>query len=214
MKRWVRGVVLPAVMVLALAAAVSFLRADDPKPGSDPGRGSDPAAVSSPASPSGTDPGAATPPASGKGKPASKPKEPPRRGGRPALIVDDQTEQETPVAAEAPPDPKKAKDHFRIGQFYSRRGNWDAAASRFKEAVRNKPDWPEARRRHVEALSRAGDWAAAEDAARAYLKDAANADDRKYFQGAADQASVERAKMPADAQTKPREPVKPPPTLW
>lgn len=214
--RRVLTVVIPGVAaaLFGLTVAISFLRADDPKPGGDPGRSADPSAVTAPASPSGTDPGAANPSATGKGKPASKPAGPPRRGGRPALVVDDQTEQETPAAAEAPPDPKKAAEHFKIGRFYARRGNWDAAASRFKEAVRNKPEWPEARRRHVEALTRAGDWAGAEDAARAYLEDAANAGDRKYFQETAGQAAAERAKLPADAQAKPREPVKPPPTLW
>lgn len=214
--RRVLTVVIPGVaaVLFGLTVAVSFLRADDPKPGSDPGRTGDPASVSATASPSGADPKSSGPGASGKGKPASQTGQPSRRSGRPALVYDDRTEEEALVETEAPPDPKKAAEHFKIGQFYFKRGNYDAAASRFKEAVRNKPEWAEARRRHVEALLRGTSWVAADDTAKAYLKDAANAGDRKFFQAAAEKAGAERAKIPPGEQPKPKEPVKPPPTLW
>ena len=159
---------------------------------------------------------AAQPSAASPSGPGAKGAKPARQGRRPVLVMDDQTTaEEGPVSLdEAPPDPKKATESFRVGNFYFKRGNYEAAAARFAEAVRNKPEWLDAKKRHVEALAKAGQWKQVSALAETYAKDFPKAKDSEYFHEMTAKAAEELRKAPPEDPNKPREPHKNPPTLW
>ena len=76
-----------------------------------------------------------------------------RRRGKPVLIRADQTQEATenlPIV----PDPKQAKEHLEIGNFYYKRDNYKAAVDRYRDAVRLNPEWPEPYERLVRALEK------------------------------------------------------------
>ncbi len=202
-----RRLLRTAIGILATGLGAACLAGAWPPPSNASGNG--PATQSSQVTP------AAQPAASPSG-PGSQGTKPTRRGKRPVLIMDDQTTVEKgPVSLdEALPDPKKAAESFRVGNFYFKRGNYDAAAARFAEAVRNKPEWMDARKRHVEALAKATQWKQVGATAEAYAKDFPKPKDAEYFREMAAKAAEELRQAPPEDPGKPREPHKNPPTLW
>lgn len=81
---------------------------------------------------------------------------------KPVLIrVDKPNEQ---LEEEILPDPNQAQESLKIGQFYFKRKNYKAAASRFREAIRYLPTWPEPYERLVESFRELESWQEAIDA--------------------------------------------------
>jgi len=72
---------------------------------------------------------------------------------KPVLIRVDPTDEE--VQETLPdPDPRRAREHVEIGDFYNRRGNFKAAAERYREAVTYNPKWPEAYEKLIRSLEK------------------------------------------------------------
>ena len=72
---------------------------------------------------------------------------------KPVLIRVDQTDDEVEKTALVP-DPRKAKEHVEIGDFYYQRDNYTAAADRYREAIQYNPKWPEAYEKLIRALEK------------------------------------------------------------
>ncbi|HSR70534.1 MAG TPA: hypothetical protein VLU25_21570 [Acidobacteriota bacterium] len=81
---------------------------------------------------------------------------------KPVLIRADQPKEQ--VEEEILPDPNQAQESLKIGQFYFKRKNYKAAASRFREAIRYLPTWPEPYEKLVESFSEMESWQEAIDA--------------------------------------------------
>lgn len=69
-----------------------------------------------------------------------------------------------------PYNPMKAMKDIEVGDFYCKRDNYDAAISRYREALEYKPHDAEATFKLAEALSKTGDVAGARENYEAYLK--------------------------------------------
>ena len=39
------------------------------------------------------------------------------------------------------PDPEQARENVKIGDFYRKKDNYEAAAERYREAIRHNPEW-------------------------------------------------------------------------
>jgi len=75
-----------------------------------------------------------------------------RTGRKPVLIRPDETPQEGQEETLFVPDPLKAREHLEIGDFYYRRKNYEAAADRYREAVKNNPRWTKAYEKLIKVL--------------------------------------------------------------
>lgn len=96
---------------------------------------------------------------------------------KPVLIRDDKPEQ---LEEEILPDPSLAKESLKVGQFYFKRKNYKAAASRFREAIRYLPTWHEPYEKLVDALRELKSWQEAIDACDLFV--ATNPDHEKASQ--------------------------------
>jgi tetratricopeptide (TPR) repeat protein len=73
--------------------------------------------------------------------------------------------------AEPPPfDPLHAEKNIEVGNYYMKKGNYDAAIERFQEAARLKPNFARPYRLLGEAYEKKGDKAEAVKAYRKYLE--------------------------------------------
>ena len=72
---------------------------------------------------------------------------------KPVLIRADPTAEKV---EEGPPepDPQKAKEHIKIGDFYYKRQNYTAAAERYREAIQFNPKWAKAYEKLVGVLEK------------------------------------------------------------
>ena len=69
-----------------------------------------------------------------------------------------------------PYNPMKAMKDVEVGDFYYKRDNYNAAISRYREALEFKPHDAEATYKLAEALNKTGDFAGATENYEAYLK--------------------------------------------
>ena len=67
-------------------------------------------------------------------------------------------------------DPFRAEKNLEIGEFYLKKGNYDAAIERFKESIRYKPKFARPHRLLAEAYEKKGDAAEAVKYYRMYLE--------------------------------------------
>ncbi len=80
--------------------------------------------------------------------------------------------------AEPPPfDPLHAEKNIEVGNYYMKKGNYDAAIERFQEAARLKPNFARPYRLLGEAYEKKSDKAEAVKAYRKYLEILPSADD-------------------------------------
>ncbi len=84
--------------------------------------------------------------------------------------------------AQAPPepppfDPFHAEKSIEVGNYYMKKGNYDAAIERFQDAVRYKPNFARAYHLLGEAYEKKGDKAEAVKAYRKYLEILPSAED-------------------------------------
>lgn len=115
---------------------------------------------------------------------------------RPALIRDDQTTNDPASEREQDiqPDPQKAAKSFEIGTFYAKRGDYDAAMIRFRQAVLYKPDFTEAKLKFLEMLEKKEDWANLQDFSQSYLQDPGMVKHQKHLTRLRDKAAKELKK--------------------
>ena len=73
-------------------------------------------------------------------------------------------------APEPPFDPYHAEKNIEVGQYYMKKGNYDAAIERFREAARYQPNLARAYRLLGEAHEKKGNKAEAVKAYRKYLE--------------------------------------------
>ncbi|MFY9585068.1 MAG: tetratricopeptide repeat protein [Candidatus Acidiferrales bacterium] len=71
---------------------------------------------------------------------------------------------------EPPFDPLHAEKNIEVGNYYMKKGNYDAAIERFQEAARLKPNFARPYRLLGEAYEKKGDKAEAMKAYRKYLE--------------------------------------------
>jgi tetratricopeptide (TPR) repeat protein len=79
-------------------------------------------------------------------------------------------------------DPLPAEKDVEVGTFYMRKGDIDAAITRFQDAVRLRPNFAKARQLLGEAYEKKGDRAAAVKCYREYLQVFPDAPDAKKIQ--------------------------------
>ncbi len=79
---------------------------------------------------------------------------------KPVLIRDERT-QEKLEAEPVAPDPQKAQDHVKVGDFYFKRDNYKAAEDRYRDAIKFNPTWPEPYEKLIRALEPQNSWLAA-----------------------------------------------------
>lgn len=78
---------------------------------------------------------------------------------------------------ESPFDPFHAEKSIEIGEYYMKKGNFDAAIDRFQDAARYKPGFAKPYRLMGEAYEKKGDKAEAVKAYRKYLEILPSAED-------------------------------------
>ncbi len=77
---------------------------------------------------------------------------------KPVLVRRDATADATTEPEIVTPDPNQAREHLEVGNFYFRRGNYKAAADRYREAVKYGPKNAEAYERLIRSLERMDDF--------------------------------------------------------
>lgn len=103
------------------------------------------------------------------------------RKDKPKLIRNDRiTEPAEPEVIT--PDPKEARRHIEVGDFYLKRGNLKAARERYREAVRYGPTLAEGYEKLVETLEQMEDWQGALEACREFLSNNPQSNEVREFQ--------------------------------
>ncbi len=82
--------------------------------------------------------------------------EPPRK--KPVLVRRDATAEATAEPEIVTPDPNQARENLEVGNFYFRRGNFKAAADRYREAVKYGPKNAEAYEKLIRSLEKMDDF--------------------------------------------------------
>ncbi len=77
---------------------------------------------------------------------------------KPVLVRRDATADATAEPEIVTPDPNQAREHLEVGNFYFRRGNYKAAADRYREAVKYGPKNAEAYERLIRSLEKLDDF--------------------------------------------------------
>ncbi len=75
-------------------------------------------------------------------------------GPKPVLIRDDRTSDRESEVEVIYPDPIEAQRHIRVGDFYFRRKNFEAAEERYREAVKYFPRRPDSYLKLIRALEK------------------------------------------------------------
>ena len=92
-----------------------------------------------------------------------------------------------------PWNPMKAMKDIEVGDFYYKKENYEAAVSRYREALEFKPHDAEATFKLAEALNKSGDTAGATENYQAYLKILPNGPYAKKAQEALEKLKVKSA---------------------
>lgn len=100
---------------------------------------------------------------------------------KPILIRPDQTKERTEKVP-LHPDPKTAKKHVEVGDFYFKRDNYKAAEARYREAVLYNPKWAKAYEKLVRVLEKQGAFKAALEVCRGFMETNPSSKELKDFQ--------------------------------
>lgn len=114
-----------------------------------------------------------------------------RPGDKPVLIRPDEEKQEEEVITY---DPRQAKEHVSIGDFYFRRENYKAAAERYRDAIRFNLQWDEPYEKLAEALAKMGEFEAAIEACGLYIENNPTGDKIDEFQKKVSELQVDARK--------------------
>ena len=75
-------------------------------------------------------------------------------GPKPVLIRDDRTSDRESDVEVIYPDPVEAQRHIKVGDFYFKRKNFEAAEERYREAVKYFPRRPDSYSKLIRALEK------------------------------------------------------------
>ncbi len=75
-------------------------------------------------------------------------------GPKPVLIRDDRTSDRESEVEVIYPDPVEAQRHIKVGDFYFKRKNFEAAEERYREAIKYFPRRPNAYLKLIHALEK------------------------------------------------------------
>ena len=75
-------------------------------------------------------------------------------GPKPVLIRDDRTSDRESEVEVIYPDPIEAERHIKVGDFYYKRKNFEAAGERYREAVKYFPRRPDSYFKLIRALEK------------------------------------------------------------
>ena len=75
-------------------------------------------------------------------------------GQKPVLIRDDRTSDRGSELPVVDPDPIEAQRHLKVGDFYFKRKNFQAAQERYREAIRYLPRLPDSYLKLIVALEK------------------------------------------------------------
>lgn len=74
--------------------------------------------------------------------------------GKPVLIREDRTSEPEPEPEVVYPDPAEARRNLGVGDFYFKKGNFKAAADRYRDAVKYEPTRSEHYSKLIRALEK------------------------------------------------------------